>query len=170
MPQTTQWGLPYPTLSDVPNVPLDLQKLAVAADAGLNQSAYVYPGTQTEDIKLASGIQTIVNWTFAVPSNWQSATVMFHWAARQWANVGSHIRTLYTVALNGAQLGPQMVQSSYVASGSYTYANMISANRLFGNLNAGTHRVTVTGQIELGASQSASIGSQFWFVTLSRVR
>lgn len=43
MPNTSAWNLPYPTGTQVPNVPADIQALAVATDAKLTQLALTYP-------------------------------------------------------------------------------------------------------------------------------
>jgi hypothetical protein len=58
MPQTSTWSLPYPTGTQVPNVPADLQALAVATDTALSAATAFVGGevrASAQQTNLAGG-------------------------------------------------------------------------------------------------------------------
>lgn len=168
MPQTPDWGLDYPTLADLPNVPLDLQRLATSADAALSQHTAFYPGVQSEDVAVSTNVTTILRWNFDLPAGWVSAIGYLSWSARQWAPTGEHVRTAYRTQYDGANYGPEIRQSVYVPSPNSAPAAMINAQRLMSNVTPGSHRVAVNGSVDVGPKSGTTIGSQFWFLILLR--
>lgn len=67
MPTTSKYGLPYPALASAPNVPLDIQNLAVALDA----LGIMGGKRQTSAGAAVNTIETIVidTQTLALPAN-----------------------------------------------------------------------------------------------------
>jgi hypothetical protein len=111
MPTTTNLGLPYPGLTNAPNVPADIQALAVALDTPRPGSSYTASGSFVGNAGTTGNIDITYGVTF-------TAAV---WAVGNGGSGAGPIVTTEAATTTGCEFIVRNASGAVVAGGSGPY-------------------------------------------------